>query len=171
MHNGTCVAHVPWCMSGSLTRGDGENVPGIPGACATRNVTYLARGPCLNKACPRLLHSPRLVAIGYETWPPIGWHHPFGIGWSKYRLGLPSAPLHYGLTWPVGIPTVFQTPVTVSLHRQAMPALRAVQGDCARLWACPVRVHVSENMHTVCDLLFLCVNVGGPACHHLSKDK
>ena len=23
----------------------GENVPGIPGACATRNVTYLARGP------------------------------------------------------------------------------------------------------------------------------
>ena len=34
MHHGTCVTHVPWCMSGSLTRGDGENVPGIPGACA-----------------------------------------------------------------------------------------------------------------------------------------
>ena len=34
MHHGTCVAHVPWCMSGSLTCGDGENVPGIPGACA-----------------------------------------------------------------------------------------------------------------------------------------
>ena len=34
MHNGTCVTHVPWCMSGSLTRGRGENVPGIPGACA-----------------------------------------------------------------------------------------------------------------------------------------
>ena len=26
-----------WCMSGSLTRIGGENVPGIPGACATRN--------------------------------------------------------------------------------------------------------------------------------------
>ena len=26
--------HVPWCMSGSLTHGDGENVPGIRGACA-----------------------------------------------------------------------------------------------------------------------------------------
>ena len=25
---------------------DGENVPGIPGACTTRNFTYLARGPC-----------------------------------------------------------------------------------------------------------------------------
>ena len=34
MHYGTCVTHVPWCMSGSLTCGDGENVPGIPSACA-----------------------------------------------------------------------------------------------------------------------------------------
>ena len=34
MHHGTCVTHVPWCMSGSLTCGDGENVPIIPGACA-----------------------------------------------------------------------------------------------------------------------------------------
>ena len=38
MHHGTCVTHVPWCMSGSLTR-DGEgNVTNIPGACATRNM-------------------------------------------------------------------------------------------------------------------------------------
>ena len=35
MHHGTCVTHVPWCMSGSLTCGDGESVPGIPGACAS----------------------------------------------------------------------------------------------------------------------------------------
>ena len=33
MHHGTCVTHVSWCMSGSLTRDGGENVPGIPGAC------------------------------------------------------------------------------------------------------------------------------------------
>ena len=45
MHHGTCVTHVSWCMPGSLTRGGGKNVPGIPGACATRNFTYLARGP------------------------------------------------------------------------------------------------------------------------------
>ena len=45
MHQGTCVTHVPWCMSGSLTRVGGENVPGIPGACATRKFTYLARSP------------------------------------------------------------------------------------------------------------------------------
>ena len=47
IHQGTCVTHVPWCMSGSLTRGVGENVPGIPGACATLKFTYEARGPCM----------------------------------------------------------------------------------------------------------------------------
>ena len=46
MHHGTCVTHVPWWMSASLTRGGGEKVPVIPGACATRNFTYLARDPC-----------------------------------------------------------------------------------------------------------------------------
>ena len=45
MHYGTCLTHVSWCMSGSLTRGGGENVPGIPSACATHNFTYLVRGP------------------------------------------------------------------------------------------------------------------------------
>ena len=33
------------CLSGSLTRCGGENGPGIPGTCATRNCTYLVRGP------------------------------------------------------------------------------------------------------------------------------
>ena len=42
MHHGTCVTHVPWCMSGLLTRGGGENVPCIPGACATHN--FMVRG-------------------------------------------------------------------------------------------------------------------------------
>ena len=45
IHHGTCVTHVPWCMSGSLTCGGVENVPCIPVACATRKFTYLARGP------------------------------------------------------------------------------------------------------------------------------
>ena len=43
MHHGTRVTHVPWCMSGSLTHFGGENVPGIPGAWATRDFTYRAR--------------------------------------------------------------------------------------------------------------------------------
>ena len=44
-HHSTCIKHLPWCMPGSLTRGGGENVAGIPGACATHNFTYLVRGP------------------------------------------------------------------------------------------------------------------------------
>ena len=87
----------------------------------------------------KLLHSPNMVVIGlsmwYETWRPIGWHHPFAIGSFKYRLGLPKAPL-----WLAGIPTVFQTPVTVPLHSlhsasgRQMPAVRVVQGDCERVY-------------------------------------
>ena len=46
MHHGTCVTHVSWCMSGSLSCGGGENVPGIPSACTTHNLMYLVRGPC-----------------------------------------------------------------------------------------------------------------------------
>ena len=90
---------------------------------------------------PRLLHSLTSVAVGlsvgYETWPLVGWHHPFVIGWSKYRLRFLTAPLHYEFMWPVGIHTVFQTPVTVPLHHpngRQMSALRAVQGDCERVY-------------------------------------
>ena len=39
MRHGTCVTHMPWYMAGLLTRGGGENVPGIPGACANRDFT------------------------------------------------------------------------------------------------------------------------------------
>ena len=60
MHRGTCVTHVPWCMPGSLIHGGGENVPGIPGACATRNFTYLARGLWL--MCFLLIHATLLLS-------------------------------------------------------------------------------------------------------------
>ena len=43
MHPGTCMTHVPRCMSGSLTHGGRENVSGILGACPTRNFTYLPK--------------------------------------------------------------------------------------------------------------------------------
>ena len=47
MHHGTCVTHVPWCMSGLLTRGGRENVPGIPGACATSNLYISGKRPIM----------------------------------------------------------------------------------------------------------------------------
>ena len=51
IHHSACVTHVPWWMPGSLTRGGGENVPGIPVACATRNFAYLLRGPWPHDFC------------------------------------------------------------------------------------------------------------------------
>ena len=45
MRHGMCVTQVPWCMSGSLTLGGGENVPPIPGTRTTHNFTYLSRRP------------------------------------------------------------------------------------------------------------------------------
>ena len=93
------------------------------------------------------------LLVGYETWPPIGWLHAFVIGWSKYGLGLPSALLHYGLTWPEGIPTVFQTPVTVALHSpngRQLPAVRAVPGDYERVYA-HTYWHDNGSLHRISD--------------------
>ena len=50
MRHGTCVAHVPPYMPGSLPSGFlwspwWGNIPGIPDACATRNFPYLVWGP------------------------------------------------------------------------------------------------------------------------------
>ena len=69
MHHGMCVTHVPWCMSGSLTRGCGENVLGIPGVCATRKFTYLVRGPLVDRTdCSN--HIMRPIHC-YNRW----WYH------------------------------------------------------------------------------------------------
>ena len=69
MHHGTCVTHVPLCMSESLTRGAGVNVPGIPGACATNNFTYLARGPFRSYKNTRMVF--RLIPHPYRS----VWHY------------------------------------------------------------------------------------------------
>ena len=91
MHHGTCVTHGPWCMSGSLTHGGGQNVPSIPGACTTRNFMYLARDPwkhvphlaglaCFLLADPNTDSSPasnheQVVMHCRFTWPETEWHH------------------------------------------------------------------------------------------------
>ena len=66
MHRGTCVTHVPWCMSGSLTRGGEENFPGIPGVYATRNFANLVRGPWHTLANRYSC----LIRMWYDVFPP-----------------------------------------------------------------------------------------------------
>ena len=55
MHHGTCVTHVPWCMSGSLTRCGRENVPGILGACAPVILRIWQEAHYVNQCWPILL--------------------------------------------------------------------------------------------------------------------
>ena len=73
MHHGTCVTHAPWCMSGSLTRGDGKNVPGIPGACAIRGFTHLARGPCWRRFNYGMIGCENEVLVISATASPSRW--------------------------------------------------------------------------------------------------
>ena len=83
MHHGTYVTYVPWCMSGLLTRGGGESVPGIPGACANRNFTYLVRGPwtwhesvgCLTDVSPMVFAIWVIAALLPQTASP--WNNSF----------------------------------------------------------------------------------------------
>ena len=48
----------------------GENIPGIPGACATRNVTYLARGPWYNSSMSYFKRRSRQIVfeVGRGWW-------------------------------------------------------------------------------------------------------
>ena len=67
MNHGPCATHVPWCMSGSLARGGGEDVPGMVGACATRNFAYLVRGPCFK----RVVTIDALTCVWQQSGPDI----------------------------------------------------------------------------------------------------
>ena len=73
VHHGTCLMHVPWCMSGSLTRGGGENLPGIPGACAIRNFAYLVRGPWRIQYLLQLWLPPPSYNISHKICPLFGY--------------------------------------------------------------------------------------------------
>ena len=95
MHYGTCVTHVPCCMSGSLTRGGGKNVSGIPGGCATRNFAYLVRGPWRGQFCKfcSLYFSDKPVGCLWNTLtlPGLRWFTQQSI--SLFYMTYTSRPL------------------------------------------------------------------------------
>ena len=88
MHHGTCVTHVRRCMSGSLTRVGGENVPGIPGACTIRDFTYLARGLwfilCLYSCITRSIKVHiTYLEFDFMQWHTSAWH--WRIKWKDHE--------------------------------------------------------------------------------------
>ena len=67
---------------------------------------------------PWLLHSPMPVAVGcqwvgYETWPPNGWHYPFVIGWSECKWELLQS------QWTVGSRDLWEFPPFFRDHWQS----------------------------------------------------
>ena len=67
----------------SLEVGGGENVPGIPGACATQDFAYLVRGPWLTP-CWILLHRNKYNGENFEAELNFLWR--FGIFWVLTKL-------------------------------------------------------------------------------------
>ena len=104
MHHGTCVTRELRCLSGSLTRGGGENVPGIPGACATRNFTYLVRGPWIEGSynasavwSKAFINSRRWQAVAglCDLWRSRCWRRYSSHRCNRYRVrGLQKAEVH-----------------------------------------------------------------------------
>ena len=106
MHHGMCVTHVLWCMSGSLNRGGGENVPDIPGASATHNFTYLARGPCQPCKCYGC------------TWDWYSMTYYSYVTCAPWRLELPS---HHGASLLCPHLRLSHTYATRHLYQSVLP--------------------------------------------------
>ena len=51
MHHGTCITHVSWCMSGSLTRGGGKSFPAFQAHVQHAICVSGIRGPCFRPVC------------------------------------------------------------------------------------------------------------------------
>ena len=124
LHHGTCVTHVPLCMSGSLTRSDGENVPGIPGACATCNFCVTGKRPIalpIPDAGKHVMYS--LVAN------TINHQRPNGI-WSKVYVYVYKYGAHLG---PVGPRWAHVGPMNLTIRVCLLLAWNCYgQGDLQR---------------------------------------
>ena len=100
----------------------------------------------------RLLHSLSLVAIelavGYETRPLIGWHHPFVTGWSKYRLGFPQSQSIVGSRNQWEFPFFFR-----GYWQPPYTALMA--GKCLQLGLCKGTVKESRKGSVINDNMVL----------------
>ena len=82
MLHGTCVTHVPWCMTGSLTRGSGENVLAFPAHAQPEILRNWQEAHCISiKVACNLLSLPylqrRLNQTSVEFGTRISNHIPY----------------------------------------------------------------------------------------------
>ena len=146
-----CVTHEPWCMSGSITRGGGENVPGIPGACTTRNLTYLARDP-YNSFWSWVMWSYQWSPLPMLEEVPDGEYVGQGIVWTAFDVGKScvrqieqGTALYHNLVEPCSTPLPIQDGTSLrssgtQCNRRRW--LHIVCGDNRALWRPGVSVTV-----------------------------
>ena len=102
MHHGTCVTHVPWCMSGSLTCGGGKTFPAFS---AHAHPQFYASGPWQNTIYPvlRLVDTMHCLIVNsiyrYKTWHCTFTDYPLLMWWLWRYLYilLSSSDLKYEL--------------------------------------------------------------------------
>ena len=101
----------------------------------------------------------RGLRVALETCPPIDCVTDCIVGWSIYKLGNSSHVVHYGLTWKVGISTVFKRTLTI-------PCTDLTAGKCLPLGLCKETV---EEFTKVWKIVLKCRVLwsGAPRTHHL----
>ena len=170
MHHGTCVTHVPWCMSGSLTCAGRENVPGIPQRMRTRNFTYLARGPSYNFHYrsrwtvklsslwySNVFEKCHMICVILRDWYPrlgvsnYGWinfEH-----WNWYFSLASNKSTCMGLSYVLQIWDYYSIVVSVQIFRECIQSVRI---SCIKWWNW-FKCHPSNKCHaTAGAYYFLC---------------
>ena len=113
---------------------DGENVLGIPGACETRNFTYLARGPLSSNNPPLYDVDICLIYSRIHGGPAISCSRPSGQKVQRDRLG--------GHNNPYGCCARDFTPGLRSVTRGLNMIVPLVADKFASLW---FNIKISHN--------------------------
>ena len=87
MHTGIANLRYP------LKSAAGENVPGIPGACATCNFTYLVRGPCnvTTSNLILLIQCKISVPVAKPCWSRTLVVHSLPATWNNHDSQIPTS--------------------------------------------------------------------------------
>ena len=137
MHHGTCVTHVHASrdryQAVSFEVGGGENVPGIPRACATHNLTYLVRGPW-TLPCSALSQSSYTALTTCCFWfnffvtstrPPLGlcFRSGFGNGKNSHWLHEPIMHIRARFLYFFGVSSGCTRPITGQVTSANWPVI------------------------------------------------
>ena len=183
MRHGTCVMYVSWCMSGLLTRGGGENVPSISGACATRNFTYLVKGPYPDGSSTAhwpLVVGRRRTQFGGQPsrrYPYMGWWRTYlenicdtfvlfslsPLSYVIFMYWLPARWAPWLLWWP---PTECDV-VYSSVWIHGVNSVPIVHQHCCYFVGNKITTISMMHISTTTHIMHMCTYESACVCHHI----